>query len=85
VSGFNGAELAGEAVTSDQSLCLASTPHQSERKSIIRLLSDNKNPAGAGIFVERRNISFSGMMRVSEPFPPAVPLTCLYPDHIIGL
>jgi hypothetical protein len=60
---------------------LQSFPHQSERKSMIRLLNDRKNPAGAGIFSERRINRFSGMMRVSEPFPPAVPLIWLRPDH----
>jgi hypothetical protein len=52
---------------------------------MIRLLSDSKNPAGAGIFVERRNSRFFGMMRVSKIFPPAVPLTWLCPDYKIGL
>jgi len=52
---------------------------------MIRLLSDSKNPTGVGVFAERRNLSFFGMMRVSELFPLAVPLNWLRPDHEIGL
>src|SRR5665811_39677 len=43
---------------------------------MIRPLSDSKNPAGAGIFAERRIRSFSGIKRVSKPFLISVPLTC---------
>lgn len=41
---------------------------------MIRPSSERKNPAGAGIFAERRIRSFSGIKRVSKLFLISVPL-----------
>jgi hypothetical protein len=41
------------------------------------ILSDSKNPAGAGNFAERRNLSFFGTMRKLNFLPADVP-TSIY-------